>query len=147
MDKNLNMNKYTFEHCKPTLEYFLKEFKLKEKTRILRTSQSEDFCQWVNTFLKNNEIVDIWAPTAGLYDIAYVNINASPYKICNILMNAFNILSYDGIIICNHFFENRPLDEFDKNPRYGIDAFCFVAQNMIDILYKGNQIIIKKIKK
>ena len=146
------LNDYKFEHCQPTIEHFLTEFKGKDvKIYTPRGSEASneniDFANWSKSFFKSVVYANprFWYVDGNKAHIAYINFNGKPYELLKYLCDAFDYLKTGGILICNHFYENCPNDDFEQNPRYGLDAFAFVTQYRQDILYKGNQIIIKKL--
>lgn len=152
------MKNYTFKDRKATLEHFISEYKCSDTiyTRIYGDSYlkfEKLFCDIFKDKAKHFYIIsdDMNAEEFYIkkvqdkYDIIYIDKFLSPAKLCEILLECFSYMKIGGLLICNYFFDNKPSEDFEKNPRYGIDSFCFVNQFNIDIIFKGSQIIIKKI--
>lgn len=136
-------NKYEFKHCQPTIEHFLQEFKDKDvKICIPGSENLSAFINWATNYCNS---CTIQHENIDFCDITYINETVKPYELMKIICKGFDALHKGGYMIINHFFDNKPDDDFEKNPRYAIDAFCFLTQFDIDILFKGNQIIIKKL--
>jgi len=149
------MNEYEFEHRQPTIEHFLSEYKNNEAIigvpKLGNFQAISDFTSWANGFFSLFEChigrlsIDDDLTKDNNCDIIYIDEDLPPFETLQLLTEGFNALKIGGILICNNYFSNKPQDDFEKNTRYGIDAFCFTVQYRIDILYKGNQIILKKL--
>jgi len=139
------MNEYKFEHCIPALEKHLKG--IKEPRIYLPGTNQGEVLAWAYGYFDNVSLVSgvdrILLRTPC--DISFINEDMKPYELAKLLFQAYDNTKIGGHIVCNHFYENRPEDEFEANPRYGIDAFSFLVQHRTDVLFKGNQIILRKL--
>jgi hypothetical protein len=139
------MNEYKLEHRLPTIEYFLSEYKNKSVCLYTANKPNEDFQCWAEDYFSDVYYFMESEYNTMLADIVYLDEKLPPYELLSLLCKSYDKLRIGGLLICNYFFDNKPLDEFEDNPRYGLDAFSFVVQHRVDVLYKGNQIIFKKL--
>ena len=79
------------------------------------------------------------------YDFIYVDGNHSAKCVIEDSVLSFRLLKSNGILIFDDYDWNKNNLPPEKRPEIAIDAFLQIYKNLINVLYSGSQVIIKKI--
>ena len=79
------------------------------------------------------------------YDFIYVDGNHIAKCVIEDSVLSFRLLKSNGILIFDDYDWNKNNLPPEKRPEIAIDAFLQIYKNLINVLYSGSQVIIKKI--